>query len=138
MENTMLNQFAPQESIRQVGEYFNVIENSVGIDDANRKYTTSKSPSSPGGTQAENTYLTFNIFPVGENICNLYNSTIGAIMKVTVRPSAQVGAFPSANLPNCNAPAVCIGFTDSFDSVSAYQILANGRQVYTQYNAHDE
>ena len=138
MENTMLNEFAPQESIRQVREYFNVIENSVGIGDTNRKYTPSKSPSSPGGTQAENTYLTFNISPVGENICDLYNSTIGAIMKVTVRPSAQVGAFPSTKLPNCNAPAVWIGFTDSFDSVSAYKILANGRQIYTQDNAHDE
>ena len=58
----MLNEFAPQESIRQVREYFNVIENSVGVGDTNRKYTPSKMPSSPAGVQSENTYLTFNMF----------------------------------------------------------------------------
>ena len=52
-------------------------------------------------------------------------------MKVTVRPSGQVGAFPSTSPPNCNATAVWIGSTDSFDSVSTYQI-------HTHDNAHDE
>ena len=138
MENTVLNEFAPQESIRQVREYFNVIENSVGVGDTNRKYTPSKMPSSPGNANADNTYLTFNISPVGENICDLYNSFIGAKMKLTLSPSETVGAFPLSKLPNCNAPAIWIGFKDSFDSVGAYQIIANGRQIYTQDNAHNE
>ena len=138
MQNTFANEYAPQESIHQVKSYFDIIDNAVSIGDTNKKYTPSKNPSSPGGTQAENTYLTFNISPVGENICDLYNSTITAQMTVVLRASDTVTAFPSDKLPDCNAPAVWIGFTDAFDSVAAYQILANGRQIYTQDNAHNE
>lgn len=138
MQNTFSNEYAPQESIHQVKSYFDIIDNAVSVGDTNKKYTPSKNPSSPGGTQAENTYLTFNISPVGENICDLYNSTITAQMQVVLRASDTVGAFPSDKLPGCNAPAVWIGFTDAFDSVAAYQILANGRQIYTQDNAHNE
>ena len=132
MENSFANQFAPQENIHQVRSYFDTIDNAVSVGDTNKKYVPSKNPSSPGGTQSENTYLTFNISPVGENICDLYNSTIAAQMTVTLRANKTITKFPSTNLPDCNAPAVWIGFTDAFDSVAAYQILANGRQIYTQ------
>ena len=137
MQNEYLNEFTPAESIKQVKQYFDVIDTSVGVGDTNKKYTPSKNPSSPGGTQSENTYLTFNISPVGENISDLYNSTIGATMTVVLKNTTAVGAFP-ATLTNCNAAAVWVGFTDSFDAVGAYQILANGRQIYTQDNAHNE
>ena len=72
MENSFANQFCPQENIHQVRSYFDTIDNAVSVGDTNKKYVPSKNPSSPGGTQSENTYLTFNISPVGENICDFF------------------------------------------------------------------
>ena len=76
MQNSQLNQFAPAEAIKQVRQYFDIIENSVDVGDTNRKYTPSKNAASPGGKQKENQFLTFNISPVGENMVDLYNSVI--------------------------------------------------------------
>ena len=90
MQNEFMNAYSPAESIKQVSNYFTMIEESVSVGDTNRKYTPSKNVASPGGTQSENTYLTFNISPVGENICDLYNSTINATMKIRVRNIAKV------------------------------------------------
>ena len=138
-----MNAYSPAESIKQVSNYFTLIEESVSVGDTNRKYTPSKNAASPGGMQAENTYLTYNISPVGENICDLYNSTINATMNLVLKNSYKTTLFPGDTaalnlLPGCNAPAVWIGFTDAFDSIAAYQIIANGRQIYTQDNAHNE
>ena len=137
MQNEFLNEFTPAESIRQVSQYFQIIENSVSIGDTNRKYTPSKNTASPGGEQKENQFLTFNISPVGENMCDLYNSVIGATMTIKLKNSKAVTAFP-ATLVNGNAPAVWIGFKDSLDAISSYQIYANGRQIYSQDSAHEE
>ncbi len=138
MQNEYLNEYTPAESIKQISQFFDIIDQSVQVGDTNRKYSPSKNAASPGGSQKENQYITFNISPVGENICDLYNSVIGATMTTTIKPTATTTAFPSAILTNCNAPAVWIGFIDSLDSVASYQIFANGRQIYTQDMAHNE
>ena len=90
MQNEYLNEFSPAESIRQVSQYFSIIDEAVQIGDTNRKYTPSKNAATPGGVQQESGYITFNISPVGENICDLYNSFIGASMTVTLQPSSMV------------------------------------------------
>ena len=138
MQNEFLNEFSPAESIKQVSQYFTVIENAVSVGDTNRKYVPSKNAASPGGEQKENQFLTFNISPVGENICDLYNSVIGATMKLTFKNSDACGAYPTSLASLGNAPAVWIGFKDSMDAISAYQIIANGRQIYSQDSAHEE
>ena len=135
MQNEYLNEFSPAESIKQVSQYFAIIDNSVQVGDTNRKYVPSKNAATPGGSQADNSYLTFNISPVGENLCDLYNSVIGATMNISLKVK---NAIPAFTINGCNAPAVWIGFPDSMDSVATYQILANGRSIYTQDNAHNE
>ena len=136
MQNSQLNQFAPAEAIKQVRQYFDIIENSVDVGDTNRKYTPSKNAASPGGKQKENQFLTFNISPVGENMVDLYNSVIGATMHLTLKNSEAIVGNPSGF--EGNGPAVWIGFKDSMDAISAYQIFANGRQIYSQDSAHEE
>ena len=138
MENGFLNEFTPAESIKQVRQYFDVIESSVSVGDTNRKYVPNKITASPGGTQKEGSFLTFNISPVGENICDLYNSTINATMNVKVKPSETISQLPTFLNDYANAPAVGIGFQDSAFSISAYQIFANGRQIYSQDSPHEE
>jgi len=138
MQNEFLNEFTPSESIRQIRQYFDIIETSVSVGDTNRKYTPSKNTASPGGEQKENQFLTFNISPVGENMCDLYNSFIGAEMNVKLKPKTTVTALPDDLKATCNAPAVGAEFKDSTDSISAYQIYANGRQIYSQDSAHEE
>ena len=134
MLNEHLNEFTPAESIKQVRQYFDIIENSINIGDTNRKYVPSKNAASPGGSQKENQYLTFNISPVGENICDLYNSFIGATMKLKLRARTAINNSSSG----LNSPAVWIGFNDSAQSIAAYQVYANGRQIYTQDSPHEE
>ena len=138
MQNEFLNEFTPAENIKQVRQYFEVIESSVSTGDTNRKYVPNKVNASPGGEQKENAFLTFNISPVGENICDLYNSTINAVMKVVVKPSSTTSQLPTFLNDYANAPAVGIGFQDSAYSVSAYQLYANGRQIYSQDSPHEE
>ena len=136
MQNEYLNEFTPAEAIKQVSQYFSIIDNSVQVGDTNRKYTPSKNAASPGGPQADNSYITFNISPVGENLCDLYNSTIQAELNLSLKVSSAVTA--SDSITGGNVPAVWIGYPDSMDAVSTYQILANGRSIYTQDNAHNE
>ena len=138
MQNEFLNEFTPAESIRQVSQYFHIIETSVSVGDTNRKYTPSKNTASPGGEQKEKQYLTFNISPVGENMCDLYNSFIGAEMNVKIKLKETITALPDLLKALCNAPAAWAGFDDSPYSVEAYQVYANGRQIYSQDNAHEE
>ena len=59
-------------------------------------------------------------------------------MNIVLRTSNAIPAFDSVKLPGCNAPAVWIGFVDSYDSVASYEFMANGQSVYTQNNAHNE
>ena len=136
MQNEFLNEFTPAESIKQVSQYFQIIENAVSVGDTNRKYAPSKNAASPGGVQKENQFLTFNISPVGENMCDLYNSVICATMKLTIKNSEAISANPTGF--SGNGPAVWIGFKDAMDSISAYQLYANGRQIYSQDFAHEE
>ena len=136
MQNEYLNEFTPAESIKQVSQYFSIIDNSVQVGDTNRKYIPSNNQASPGGPQADNSYITFNISPVGENLCDLYNSTINAELNLSVKIASAVEAS-TANVGG-NVPAVWIGYVDSMDAVASYQILANGRSIYSQDNAHNE
>ena len=136
MLNTQLNEFAPAESIKQVKKYFEIIEGSVDVGDTNRKYVPSKNAASPGGVQKEGQFLTFNISPIGENMVDLYNSYIGANLNLKLKVKEAISALPSGF--NGNSPAVWIGFNDSAQSVSAYQLHANGRQIYTQDQPHEE
>ena len=138
MQNEFLNEFTPAESIKQVRQYFEIIDTSVSVGDTNRKYTPSKNTASPGGEQKENQFLTFNISPVGENICDLYNSVLCAEMIVKIKNKTGVSGLPKALATICNYIALWIGFKDSLDSVAAYQIYANGRQIYSQDSAHEE
>ena len=53
MQNEFLNEFTPAESIKQVSQYFQIIENAVSVGDTNRKYAPSKNAASPGGVQKQ-------------------------------------------------------------------------------------
>ena len=137
MQNTHLNEFSPAEEIKQVSQYFSVIDNAIQAGDTNRKYVPSHNASIPN-TGADNTYFTFNISPVGENLCDYYNSFIGANLHMKVKVRDAITALASNLSDTSNGPAFWIGYLDSMDAVASYQLLANGRNIYTQDNAHNE
>ncbi|KAI5504742.1 hypothetical protein TVAGG3_0634120 [Trichomonas vaginalis G3] len=133
MQNEQLNEFTPSEHIHQIRSYFDIIDNAVQVGDTNRKYSDAKIPSQPGNCK-ENNYVTFNLSPPGENILDLYNTYITYKMVRKFNDSTAIGAAADGT----NAPGFWIGFDDAYYAVAAYQLLANGRIIYSQDNAREE
>lgn len=139
MINEQLNEYTVADDIMQLSNYFSIVESSVAVGDTNRKYVPSKNPGSPAGAQADGkSFVTFNISPVGENICDLYNSQIYATLSGTLVQKTAIPAFPNAALPDCNPPSIGICYPDSFEAVSSYHLVANGKAIYMQDNAINE
>ncbi|KAI5551150.1 hypothetical protein TVAGG3_0209670 [Trichomonas vaginalis G3] len=133
MQNEQLNEFTPAEHIHQIRSYFDIIDNAVQIGDTNRKYSDAKIPSQPG-TAKDNTWVTFNLSPPGENMLDLYNTFITYKMEGQFIADKEIGSGSNKT----NPPGFWIGFDDAFYAVAGYQILANGRIVYSQDNAREE
>lgn len=138
--NVVLNDFAPQREIHQVSEYFNIIEHSVSLGDTNRRYSNSNNPSIPGGDIREGNYVTFTLSPTGENITDLANTKIRSTLILKVKVSAAMpllstGGFPAGDY---HKPAFWVGYKEGVHAVSAYDLLANGRVIYTQNFAMNE
>ena len=133
MQNEQLNEFAPAEHIHQIRSYFDIIDNAVQIGDTNRKYSDAKVPSQPGNCK-DNTWVTFNLSPPGENMLDLYNTYITYKMIGEFSVKTEIGAAT----PGLNPPGFWIGFDDAYYAVAGYQILANGRIIYSQDNAREE
>ncbi|KAI5503947.1 hypothetical protein TVAGG3_0622040 [Trichomonas vaginalis G3] len=133
MQNEQLNEFTPAEHIHQIRSYFDIIDNAVQIGDTNNiKYSDAKIPSQPG--TANNTWVTFNLSPPGENMLDLYNTFITYKMEGQFIVDKEIGSGSNKT----NPPGFWIGFDDAFYAVAGYQILANGRIVYSQDNAREE
>ena len=131
MENEQLNEFTPVEHYHQIRSYFDIIDNAIQVGDTNRRYVPSKDPASPKDIN-DNSYTTFNISPKGENMIDLYNTNLLFTYKGTYKLATKVDA---SAIPNTNNPAIWLGCDDSIYFAGSYQILANGRSVYSTNNA---
>ena len=131
MENEQLNEFTPLEHYHQIRSYFDIIDNAIQVGDTNRRYVPSKDPASPKDIN-DNSYTTFNISPKGENMIDLYNTNLLFTYKGTYKLATKVDA---STIPNTNNPAIWLGCDDSIYFAGSYQILANGRSVYSTDNA---
>ena len=139
MNNEKLNEFTPTENYHQIKSYFDIIDNAIQVGDTNRRYVPSKDPSNRKDIK-ENHYVTFNISPKGENMIDLYNTCITYTLKAKLKSalSSYIKTTGFTKDEPYIEPSIWVGFDDSFYAVSAYQILANGRVIYTQDNAINE
>lgn len=138
MLNTEINEFAAQSNLTQVASYFDIIDNSVKTGDTNKKYVIStnacNAPSAPiynGG------WTSVIISPTCDNMVDLYNSFITAHYIAEVELQETISA-ENVSQNNSKPPTIWVGFKDSMEAISQYQILANGQSIYTQSNAIEE
>ena len=134
MLNTEINEFSAQANLTQVASYFNIVDNAVKTGDTNKKYTFSTNAcNAPSAPIRKGGWTSVIISPTCDNMVDLYNSYITAQMKV------QIKGLGCSTIPErCKAPRIWIGFKDSLQAISQYQILANGQSIYTQSNAIEE
>ena len=134
MQNEQLNEFTPAEHIHQIRSYFDVIDNAINIGDTNRRYIDAKIPSQPGSAKDHN-WVTFNLSPPGENMLDLYNTFL-----TTTYKSKYIidNAITGSSIPNTNSPGFFGVFDELIYTIEAYQLLANGRVIYSQDNAREE
>ena len=134
MLNTEINEFSAQANLTQVASYFNIVDNAVKTGDTNKKYTFSTNAcNAPSAPIKNGGWTSVIISPTCDNMVDLYNSYITAQMKV------QINGLGCSPIPaRCKAPRIWIGFKDSLQAISQYQILANGQSIYTQSNAIEE
>lgn len=137
MQNYEINEFAAQSSITQVASYFDIVDNAVKTGDTNKRYSvTTNACNAPACPIKNGGWTSFVISPQGDNMCDLYNSFITVHMKVKIR--GVDGRSFSNKKKNAQQPMIWVGFKDSMDCISQYQLLANGQAFYTQSNALEE
>lgn len=137
MINTEVNEFATQSNLTQVASYFNIVEEAIKTGDTNKRYTISTNAcNAPGAPfKAGSTWTSVVISPVGDNMCDLYNSYITATFSFDVNLDKVCS---SDKVNNIRTPSYWIGFKDAMDSIEQYQLIANGTSFYTQSNAIEE
>ncbi len=137
MQNEQINEFSNQEALTQVASYFDIVDHAVQTGDTNKKYTIStNSCTAPSPPIKNGSWTSVIISPTADNMCDLYNSFITAELQVTVTLSSALTAYTSVN--GSKDPGFWIGYKDSLDAISQYQIVANGQSIYTQSNAIEE
>ncbi len=138
MQNEHLNEFSNQESLTQVASYFDIVDHAVQTGDTNKKYTIStNSCTAPSPPIKNGSWTSVIISPTADNMCDLYNSFITAEIHIT-NPSLGAAFTDHTSSNGTLAPGFWIGFKDSMDAISQYQIVANGQSIYTQSNAIEE
>ncbi len=137
MQNEQINEFSNQEALTQVASYFDIVDHAVQTGDTNKKYTIStNSCTAPSPPIKNGSWTSVVISPTADNMCDLYNSFITAELHVTVSLSSALTAHTAVN--GTKKPGFWIGYKDSMDAISQYQIVANGQSIYTQSNAIEE
>jgi hypothetical protein len=76
------------------------------------------------------------ISPVGDNMCDLYNSFIDLKIQLTVLWKNNIPTNTATT--TTNERAELIGYKYSMDTIEQYQLIANGITFYTQNNAIEE
>lgn len=137
MLNRQLNEAPHETYVTQVGSYFDVIEQSIGVGDTNKKYHIStNSCYSPSCPITNGSWTSINISPTSDNTIDLTNTFITAKFTFKLKPGTALSTASGATAQTgINKPAFWIGYKDSMDSVISYQILANGNGIYTQNDA---
>jgi hypothetical protein len=142
MLNDQLNEFSNATSLLQVASYFDTVAAAVKIGDTNKRYALSENASTaPSCPVSEGSFTTVTISPTSDNMCDLANSYITAILDLSVSLNAALGSV-SADITNAanggHNRAIWVGYKDSMDAIESYQIMANGSVIYTQNNAIEE
>ena len=139
MQNYEINEFAAQSSLTQVASYFDIVDNAVRTGDTNKRYTISTNAcNAPACPIKAGGWTSFVISPQGDNMCDLYNSFITAQLNMTIVQNDNTSFEAHTSTYGSIGPRYWVGFKDSMDAVSQYQLLANGQAFYTQSNAIEE
>lgn len=140
MINTEINEFANQSNLTQVASYFDIIDTAVKTGDTNKRYTISTNAcNAPSAPIKNGGWTSLVISPVGDNMCDLYNSYItGQINFKLSQLLTPVDHSSSGDLTGTDPALYWVGFKDAMDIVEQYQLVANGQAFYTQSNAIEE
>ena len=149
MLNEQINETSAHAIITQVASYFDAVDAAVRVGDTNKRYSiTTNACTSPSAPLIGNSFTNLTISPTADNMADLYNGFIYA--KLNLKFKITKAHTASASLPLvgddatalatriANKPAVWIGFKDAAQSISQYQILANGSTIFNQPNAISE
>ena len=138
MLNGQLSDGGYATHLTQIASYFDIVDQAVKTADTNKRYTISTNVSTaPSPPIGENSWTHVHIAPTCDNMCDLYNSYIVAEMEVKLNP-VQNGSKTFASTNCDNPPCVWVGFKDSMEAISQYQIISNGSSVYDQSHAIEE
>jgi hypothetical protein len=97
MLNDQLNEFSDATSLLQVSSYFDTVAAAVKIGDTNKRYSLSENASTaPSCPVSEGSFTTVTISPTSDNMCDLANSYITAILDLSVGASAALGVVNAA------------------------------------------
>lgn len=125
--------------LTQVASYFDIVDNAVKTADTNKRYSISTNVSTaPSPPISENSWTHIHIAPTCDNMCDLFNSYITAAMEVKVRVETDIASSAINKLDGNNPPSIWVGFKDSMQAISQYQIISNGVSVYDQSHAIEE
>ena len=137
MLNGQLSDGGYATHLTQIASYFDIVDSAVKTADTNKRYTISTNVSTaPSPPIGENSWTHVHIAPTCDNMCDLYNSYIVAEMEVKLKVTTNSGTISKANCNN--SPSVWVGFKDSLQAISQYQIISNGTSVYDQTHAIEE
>ncbi len=145
MINTEINEFANQSNLTQVASYFDIIDTAVKTGDTNKRYTISTNAcNAPSAPIKNGGWTSLVISPVGDNMCDLYNSYITGRIDFQLSQSGKVSESVTwatrtkTDLTGEDPALLWVGFKDAMDIVEQYQLVANGQVFYTQSNAIEE
>ena len=140
MLNGQLSDAGYATHLTQIASYFDIVDSAVKTADTNKRYTISTNVSTaPSPPIGENSWTHVHIAPTCDNMCDLYNSYIVAEMDVTLKLLQAASSSKTLSSNNCdNPPAIWVGFKDSMEAISQYQIISNGTSVYDQSHSIEE
>lgn len=139
MLNGQISDAGYSTHLTQIASYFDIVDGAVKTADTNKRYSISTNVSTaPSPPINENSWTHVHIAPTCDNMCDLYNSYIVAEMKVKLKATMS-DASNVASSDNCdNPPCVWVGFKDSLQAISQYQIISNGTSIYDQSHSIEE
>lgn len=128
--NEVLHKTSAEVNI-QISSYFDIVDNAVAMSDTNRKYVIDSQASySPSAPIHAGSFTTFIISPTSNNTADIYNGFLKAniTLKLKINEAIKDLSNVAGKYELCT---LSVGYKDAMDSVSKYEILANGISIYT-------